>query len=266
MTSMKRINTFLLSLISIGALTLPLCVTRADEPVVQARPQDAVRQIDWVSLLPAPPVANSTEQERDLQAVVDIQKRYPPNSARSQLAVADAEASCFRFADVLGDKFNEASLPLTNAFLKYATQQSGRAANITKRYWKRPRPYIVSKQIVPLGDNNDARRRERSEAEQRDIDHTSFPSGHSTLGTMCALMLNRLVPEKKNELFARAEIYRESRMVLGVHFPTDLEAGRLLSTAVAAVISSTPEFQQQEAAARIELRAALGLPAELPMH
>ena len=77
-------------------------------------------------------------------------------------------------------------------------------------------------------------------------------------------MLNRLVPEKKTELFARAETYRESRMVLGVHFPTDLEAGRLLATAVSAVISQTPEFQQQETAARTELRAALNLPVELP--
>ncbi|MGC3982371.1 MAG: phosphatase PAP2 family protein [Steroidobacteraceae bacterium] len=99
---------------------------------------------------------------------------------------------------------------------------------------------------------------------QKNLDNTSFPSGHSTAGTLCAIFLTQMLPEKQAELYARAELYRESRLIVGAHHRTDVEAGKLLATAVAAVMSQNFAFQRDEAEARVELRTALGLPAALP--
>lgn len=99
---------------------------------------------------------------------------------------------------------------------------------------------------------------------QKEQDTTSYPSGHSTFGTLCAIFLTQMVPEKQSELFTRAEAYRESRLIVGAHFRTDIEGGRALATAVAAVMSQNFAFQRDESEARNELRPALGLPVALP--
>jgi acid phosphatase (class A) len=44
-----------------------------------------------------------------------------------------------------------------------------------------------------------------------------------------------------------------------VHFPTDIEAGRLAATAVAAALLENAALQAEFAAAKTELRQALGL-------
>lgn len=251
-------------------------------------------QVDWVPLLPAPPKAGSPEQQRDLQAVLDMQASNRNNTERRQVAIDDSEASCFRYADVLGIAFDAKQLPKTAEFLKKATGDGGSAAGIVKSYWKRPRPYIVSDKVEKLADmdpefvkkkaeerkakeKQDKATKDAAEAKvdpeeekkkaaerQKEQDNTSYPSGHSTMGTLCAIFLTQMLPEKQSELFMRAETYRESRMIVGAHFRTDIEGGRALATAVAAVMSQNFAFQRDEAEARGELRAALGLPAALP--
>lgn len=261
-------------------------------------------QVDWVLLLSAPPAAGSPEQQRDLQAVLDAQVAARRTPARRQLAIEDSELSCFRYADVLGTAFDEKKLPRTAAFLRTATTDGAAATEQAKTYWHRLRPYIVSNDVEKLADadpvyeqqEKDKRRMKQAEEEQekarkqlaegkpvkarepvdpevvrkqdlqaRQIkDTTSYPSGHAALGTMCATFLGQMLPEKHTELSARAAVYRESRMIVGAHFRTDIDAGSVLATAVAAMMSQNFAFQRDQLEARTELRAALGLPAALP--
>jgi acid phosphatase (class A) len=94
--------------------------------------------------------------------------------------------------------------------------------------------------------------------------HLSYPSGHSTFGTVCAILLADMVPEKRAELFARGLDYAHSRMVVGAHFPTDLEGGRLTGTVAAELLMRNPRFQHDFAMQRASLRAALNLPTDPP--
>lgn len=220
--------------------------------------------VSWKLLLSPPPAANSDAQQRDEAEVLSMQKQFPVTSTRGQQAVGDAEASCFRFADVLGTQFAADKLPITRAFLDKATRSESAAVGITKNYWQRPRPYVVNHQITALADNDAAHRAARSKAVQDSIDTTSYPSGHATFGTVCGIVLAQLVPEKHAELFARAQAYRESRMIVGVHFRTDIEAGRALGTAVGALLQTSPDYQRDAANAARELRQALGLPETPP--
>ncbi len=72
------------------------------------------------------------------------------------------------------------------------------------------------------------------------------------------------MPEKREELFARGREYGRSRVIVGAHYPTDIEAGRITGTVAAAVLLQNPLFQRDFAAARAQLRAQLQLPAEVP--
>ena len=86
----------------------------------------------------------------------------------------------------------------------------------------------------------------------------SDPSGHSTYGAASGIPLANMVPEKRCELSARAWDYGESRVVGGLHFPTDVESDRIEATAMVALMQNA-EFRADLAAARVELRRSLGL-------
>lgn len=219
---------------------------------------DASR-INWLPLIAPPPAADSAQQQRDLQTVLDIQAANR-NGERRDKAIADSEASCFRFADVLGPAFDAKQLPITAAFLSRAADEVDAATSILKHYWQRPRPFVVSDKVERLADI--APRADKQDAAAlHSFEYSSYPSGHSTYGMACALLLTQLVPEKQAQLFARAVDYGESRMIVGAHFPSDLAAGRMVATAAMTLMTQSPAYQHDLKAARNELHRALELAA-----
>ena len=90
--------------------------------------------------------------------------------------------------------------------------------------------------------------------------NASYPSGHSTFGTVDSIILANMVPERATQIYERAEAYRFNREIGGVHYPSDVAAGRIAGTVIAAFLQQSPVFQEAYAAARAETRQVLGLP------
>jgi acid phosphatase (class A) len=197
------------------------------------------------NLLPPPPAAGSAAAQRDLQAVLTVQQSRTAQDMAA--AKADVEHSVFRFADAVGANMQAAALPKTTAFFERVAKLDKAEAKAAKLYWKRPRPSVVSSDVHPLSKEK--------------ADDWSYPSGHATFGYTTAVLLANMLPEKRAEIFARADVYAQHRIVMGVHFPTDLEAGRLAGTVIAAQILRDPQWQSDYDAARSELRRVLGLSA-----
>lgn len=63
--------------------------------------------------------------------------------------------------------------------------------------------------------------------------HPSYPSGHSCFGAAAATVLGHLFPRDAAVFEALASEASESRLWAGIHFRSDLEAGRALGRAVA---------------------------------
>jgi acid phosphatase (class A) len=80
-------------------------------------------------------------------------------------------------------------------------------------------------------------------------------------GYLEAFTLAEIAPEKRAEILARADDYAHSRLVCGVHYPSDVEASRTVAYAVFGYMLATPRFQRDLAVAREEMRAKLGLAA-----
>lgn len=85
----------------------------------------------------------------------------------------------------------------------------------------RPRPYQVHQAII-LG--------------HQPLDHFSFPSGHTLHAVLFTLMLGQLYPPLLWFLVPFAILIALSRMILGLHYPSDVLAGGILG-AVLALIS-----------------------------
>lgn len=73
------------------------------------------------------------------------------------------------------------------------------------------------------------------------------------------VVLAAMVPEQRAAIFARTAEFAESRLICGVHYRSDIEAGRIAGTVLAALAMTDPSFTGAFAAAKAELRAALGL-------
>jgi len=177
--------------------------------------------------------------------MLELQAERTPGAA--QRARQDAELSIFRFADALGSPqaFSPANLPLTVMLFGDVTRDEAAVMSAAKDRFERPRPFKVEHRLAPVVPLPSS---------------ASYPSGHSTWAYAAALVLADMLPERRAQILARADDYAHNRILGGVHYPSDVQAGRLAGTALAAMLFACAPFAAEESSARKELRAALGFP------
>jgi acid phosphatase (class A) len=191
-------------------------------------------QLDGIALLAPPPAPGSAEEAADLASARAIfNGRTPAEDARAH---KDSSLSLFLFAPAVGPFFQPGKLPKTEALFKKVKEDIGEPINIPKRQWKRRRPYQMDEQLF-VGI------REPS---------YGYPSGHSTRGTVYSLVMAELFPERKDAILAVGRTIGWDRVLLGVHFPTDIYAGRVLGQAVFHELMASPAFQHDLAEAKAE--------------
>jgi acid phosphatase (class A) len=84
----------------------------------------------------------------------------------------------------------------------------------------------------------------------------SFPSIHSAFGTLFALIFAELEPSREDALLARGFAFGQSRVVCGFHYPSEVNAGRLMGTVMFARLMQNPQFRADLALAKAEYLAA----------
>ena len=87
----------------------------------------------------------------------------------------------------------------------------------------------------------------------------SYPSGHTILGWNSALLLAEINPERADTLLKRGYMYGESRVIVGAHWQSDVDAGRLAAAAAYSRMHSSERFLEQMQLARLEFRIKKGL-------
>lgn len=214
----------------------------------------ADRAPDPVLYLPPPPAGRSTLENAD-RAAFDA-TRALKGSARWNLAADDvaegAAAVLDNFACVLGTRIDQARVPALIALLERARLDLARATRLPKVHYRRLRPFVGNDAPICV---------QRTQAL---ADSFSYPSGHATQGWAYALIVAALVPEKAAAILARGQAYAESRVVCGVHWLSDVAAGRTNGSAVFAALMGDAAFRADMDTARAELRNALSGAAAAP--
>lgn len=204
---------------------------------------------DHRAFLPPPPADDSVLGVADLE--VFRATRALEGSARWQLAASDAEAGGNKmlehFGCALGTKLTIAEAPALARVIARASADLGPMIGGSKDHYQRPRPFLVEEGPVcvpytePLAQSG------------------SYPSGHAASGWLHALLFAEVVPEHTAPILARGRAYGESRVVCGVHYVSDVEAGRVVATALIAALHGNAEFLADVAAARSEAAALRAL-------
>jgi acid phosphatase (class A) len=200
-------------------------------------------QVNLSMLLAPPPSDDSAKTRAEIAELIEIQKMRTPQEKAS--AIADADLSVFQLgSDVFGPKFKAENLPLTAKFFDRLSEDGMSIFGSAKSHWHRTRPFNVSSEVKACFD---------------DATSGSYPSGHSTLGHLQAVILANMVPEKTVQIFERVSQYARNRMVCGVHYRSDIEGGRIAGTVIAAFAMQNPEFKKEFDMVRKEIRKTFGL-------
>jgi len=197
---------------------------------------------DYLTVLPPPPALGSPEDKADLDAVVRIHTSSTPEQvARSK---GENKLTIFHFAPVIGPWFLPGKFPKTESLFKEVEVESKTIVNTAKDHWQRPRPYNVDPAHFPNAIEHEGKT------------SYSYPSGHSTRGTVFAFLLAELFPEKREALLEKGRESGWLRVEGGVHYPEDVFAGRVFGQALAQSFLRNPAFQHEFAAVKAELAAA----------
>ena len=207
--------------------------------------------IDPSHLLPAPPPDGSYDQIVDLKAWRQVvEERTPERYAQARWDNEHEDISAF--SAVLGPKFDLQKLPTTMKLIADVENDQAIAASDAKVYFHRRFPVAAS----PLLGDYHVYSCDDDVKKPADRPSRSYPSGHSTMGYTFAIVLSALIPNKSQEIFARAADYAYSRRVCGDHYRSDTEASHALGSALGMMFLRSPKLQSEIEASKAELRAA----------
>ncbi len=209
---------------------------------------------DSLLLNPPPPAPGSAADARDVEAAnaaVAIR-----GTARWDQAAIDADLfspnTIGIFSCAAGFTIDPAKLPKLAALLRKAGPDLAMAVYPSKRKYQRARPFMVNNQPVCTPKDEALLRSDGS-----------YPSGHSAIGYGWGLILAELIPSRAAQLVARGRSFGDSRRVCNVHWLSDVEEGRVVSTAVFARLHAEPTYRADVESARAEIdavRASLPVP------
>jgi acid phosphatase (class A) len=198
--------------------------------------------IDPALLLPPPPrddAPAAVEGRAELHRIAAAM-RTPARLAQAKHDDEFEDVSSI--ADVLGPAFNLGRFPAASRLFADLRAEDSLAAKQAKGFFKRERPYINEPELDVCDDRHDTK--------------NSYPSGHATMGYAAAAVLANLMPGNAQVILARASDYAESRLVCGVHYRSDVDAGQVLGAVLVAKLMTKPAFVAEVEAARAELTAA----------
>jgi acid phosphatase (class A) len=194
-----------------------------------------------VARLPPPPADDTFAGQADLETLIQVQAdRTPAQVARAQRV---AQQTAFLMgASVFGPWFTPEALPRTAAIFEEIQRQSHPLLEDAKRRWNRPRPYVRDTRIHPCVELSAS---------------TSYPSGHSASSAIWATIFSVAFPERRPAFEAQVHETMWGRVLGGVHFPSDTQAGRELGEAIGRQMLTTDTMTQAISEIRAEVSAYL---------
>lgn len=203
-----------------------------------------------IDIMPAPPAFDSPEFANDIVRY-GWGKQQRQDAERVALAIADAEwddhAKLFlQWKDAFGLEINETNTPEIWKLMETSMATTDPMRKETKAFYHRQRPFERFNDSMPSHEEDDLR------------GEGSYPSGHSLRGWGISLLLAQIAPQRAAEIFSRGWDYCTSRVIVGAHWQSDVDASRTAASIGFCALQNSPEFIAQMKKAQAEYAEKTG--------
>lgn len=192
---------------------------------------------DSYKLLPPPPDVTSILFMYDKARYEwgKLQRDTP----RGEQAFSDAEIEGNgipkAFSDAFGVLITKENTPeIYKLILTMKNDAGDLATRDAKEHYMRIRPFSFYKEDTC----NPEQQKELST-------NGSYPSGHTSIGWATALVLAEINPGRQIDILKRGYEMGQSRVICGYHFQSDVDAGRIVGSAVVARLHANENFMNQ---------------------
>ena len=167
------------------------------------------------------------------------------NTERGQEAIDHVVTSVSEMAALFSKPFgmtiSRETTPAIYKMLLKAIPTLRLSAVHPKETYMRKRPYVRMNETTPVPQEEEELR-----------NSGSYPSGHTIRGWGMALLLAEINPAAQDALLKLGYEWGESRVILGYHWQTDIDAAIALASASYARLHTSQEFLDDMAKAREE--------------
>ena len=233
-------------MIVLAAIMAAMTLNAQDE----VQPYFTVDQLpDLIKCLPAPPAFDSPEFANDMMRFA-WGKQQRLDVERAEIAKRDAvwsyEALLAEFDVPFGLHMSPEDTPEIWKLMVTSLTTTDAMRVAPKAYYHRQRPFERFQDKM-LTDE---------EAEL--TGEGSYPSGHTMRGWTAALLLAEVNPAAADTIFARGWMYGESRVIVGAHWQSDVDASRVAASIGYAALHGSAEFREQMLKAQTEYLVKTG--------
>lgn len=212
-----------------------------------AKPYKELSQLpNLLQIMPAPPSFESAEFANDIVRYGwGKQQRLDPE--RLDIAVADAEwfdhtKVYLRWKDAFGLEITPTETPEIWKLLEASLATTDPMNHETKDFYLRQRPFERFGDDMPTDEEEKVRGR------------GSYLSGHCMCGWVISLVLAQVAPERANQLFIRGLEYGDSRVIVGAHWQSDIDASYTAGSIGFCALQGCEEFVAQMKKAQQEYK------------
>ena len=203
-----------------------------------------------IDIMPPPPAFDSQEFANDVVRY-GWGKQQRLDKERVELAIADAEwddhAKLFlQWKDAFGLEINPINTPEIWKLMESSLATTDPMRKETKAFYHRQRPFERFDDSMPSHEEDELR------------GEGSYPSGHSLRGWGISLLLAQIAPERAAEIFSRGWDYCNSRVIVGAHWQSDVDASRTAASIGFCALQGSPEFIAQMKKAQAEYAEKMG--------
>lgn len=187
--------------------------------------------------------ANSSDQTRaEINYLLALQNSRTEEEVRASLYMADIyynlrvkpedstyamyRRNLFHIGSSIGSWFNPDSMPLTANLIANVWRDASYFIWSLKFKYARIRPVFIDADIKNL----------------QETDWAAYPSGHASNSYINAYIYQELAPEFTDVFIKDAYDMAHSREILGVHYPSDSESGRIFARQFVNLLFQNPQF------------------------
>ena len=193
--------------------------------------------------LPAPPDTTSTRFVNDIMQYMwgKTLRNTPRGEQARREAVFDVDTMLKHFSKPFGYELSAETTPAIYQVIYRGFGTIHGGTSLAKAHYMRARPYMRFNEptIVP--------------EDEEELRHNgSYPSGHTVVGWGMALLLSEINPDKQDEILTMGYEWGQSRVIAGFHWQSDVDAARLVASAVYARLHTSDAFLEDMRKARAE--------------